>query len=394
MPSGPITRTPARITLPAARRIALAAQGFLDPRPEPGQVTARHLNRVIHRVGVVQIDSVNVLTRSHYLPFFSRLGVYDRATLDRLRDRAPRRLTEYWAHEASLIPPSTWPLLGFRMERAKHEAWGGMRRVHQEHPELVDAVLDEVRRRGPLTARECDGALSVDVPRREGAWGWNWSAVKTALEYLFWAGQITSAGRTTQFERRYVTPDKVLPSRVKVDPETAHLELMRIAARAHGIGTARCLRDYFRLGAAESGRALDTLVASGELELVEVPEWPGLVYLDPAARRPRKAEVEALVSPFDSLVWQRERTQALFGMRYRLEIYTPAQQRLHGYYVLPFVFGDTLVARVDLKADRVAGALIVKRCTWERDAPANARAALDRQLRLMADWLELDGVIA
>ncbi|NHU85485.1 winged helix-turn-helix domain-containing protein [Kocuria sp. JC486] len=394
MPSGPITRTPARITLPAARRIALAAQGFLDPRPEPGQVTVRHLNRVIHRVGVVQIDSVNVLTRSHYLPFFSRLGVYDRATLDRLRDRAPRRLTEYWAHEASLIPPSTWPLLGFRMERAKHEAWGGMRRVHQEHPELVDAVLDEVRRRGPLTARECDGALSMDVARREGAWGWNWSAVKTALEYLFWAGQITSAGRTTQFERRYVTPDKVLPSRANVDPETAHLELMRIATRAHGIGTARCLRDYFRLGAVESGRALDTLVASGELEMVEVPEWPGLVYLDPAARRPRKAEVESLVSPFDSLVWQRERTQALFGMRYRLEIYTPAQQRLHGYYVLPFVFGDTLVARVDLKADRVAGALIVKRCTWERDAPANARAALDRQLRLMADWLELDGVIA
>lgn len=386
--------TPPRISLPAARRIALAAQGFLDPRPAPGRATARQLNRVIDRVGVVQIDSVNVLTRSHYLPFFSRLGPYDRSTLDRLRDRAPRRLVEYWAHEASLIPPETWPLMGFRMERARHEAWGGMRRIQQERPELVAVVLEEVRRRGPITARACDAALAVDIPRRDGNWGWNWSVVKTALEYLFWAGEITSSGRTAQFERLYTVPERILAAPEPVDAETAHEQLVRIAARAHGIGTARCLRDYFRLGAAETGRAIDALVATGELEIVQVPGWSSQVYLHAEARRPRKAHVEALVSPFDSLIWQRERTEALFGMRFRLEIYTPAAQRVHGYYVLPFVYGDTLVARVDLKADRVAGALRVQRCTWEEDAPPEARAALQRQLRAMADWLGLDDVLA
>lgn len=385
-------RAPRRISLPTARRIALAAQGFLDAHPESGNVTARHLQRVINRVGVVQIDSVNVLSRSHYLPFFSRLGRYDRAKLDRLRDREPRRLVEYWAHEASLIPPSTWALLGFRRERAQLEAWGGMRRIQQDHPELVQSVLAEVGARGPLTARECDAALTVDIPRRDGAWGWNWSAVKTALEYLFWSGDITSAGRNAQFERIYVTPEQLALPRETADPETAHRELMRIASRAHGIGTARCLRDYFRLGAAESHRALASLVASGELEIVEVPGWSDRVYLNTSAWIPRKAHVEALLSPFDSLIWQRERTEALFGMRYRLEIYTPAHRRIHGYYVLPFLFGDTLVARVDLKADWVSGRLLVKQCTWEPDAPPEARPALERQLLSLARWLGFDDV--
>lgn len=386
-------RAPRRISLPTARRIALAAQGFLDPRPEPGKVTARHLQRVINRVGVVQIDSVNVLSRSHYLPFFSRLGNYDRAKLDQLRDRHPRRLVEYWAHEASLIPPATWHLLAFRMDRARHEAWGGMRRIQQEHPELVQAVLAEVSERGPLTARQCDAAMTVDIPRREDAWGWNWSAVKSALEYLFWSGEITSAGRTQQFERTYVLPEHLGLSQEPVDSETAHRELVRIAARAHGIGTARCLRDYFRLGAAETGRALASLVADGELEIVSVPGWSDRVYLDTSARIPRKARVEALLSPFDSLIWQRERTEALFGMRYRLEIYTPSHRRIHGYYVLPFLFGDTLVARVDLKADRASGRLLIKQCTWEPDAPTEALPALDHHLQSLADWLGLDEVI-
>lgn len=385
-------RTPRSISLPTARRIALAAQGFLDPRPEPGKVTSRHLQRVINRVGVVQIDSVNVLSRSHYLPFFSRLGSYDRAKLDQFRDRQPRRLIEYWAHEASLIPPSTWPLLEFRRERAKHEAWGGMRRIQQDYPDLVHAVLAEVSRRGPITARECDAAMTVDIPRREGAWGWNWSAVKSALEYLFWSGDITSAGRNAQFERTYVLPECLHLPREPVDSEVAHLELVRIAARAHGIGTARCLRDYFRLGAADTNRALASLVASGDLEIVTVPGWSDRVYLDTSARIPRKAHVEALLSPFDSLIWQRERTEALFGMRYRLEIYTPAHQRIHGYYVLPFLFGDTLVARVDLKADRATGRLLVKRCTWEPDAPPEAFSALQQHLQTVARWLGLHDV--
>ena len=385
------------LTPAAARRIALAAQGFLDPRPAPGAVTARHLNRVIDRVGVVQVDSVNVLTRSHYLPFFSRLGPYDRARLDRLRDRSPRRLVEYWAHEASLIPLQTWPLLAFRRDRARDEAWGGIRRIAQEQPELVERVLAVVASHGPLTARQCDALVEHQVPGRGDGWGWNWSAVKTALEFLFWSGQIISSGRNQQFERAYVLPERILPPELlersrQMDAHGAHVELIRIAARAHGVASLRTLRDHFRLRADESRAAVVDLVAAGELEEVTV-RGLGPAYLHAEVRRPRRAHVEALVSPFDSLVWQRERTEALFGMRFRLEIYTPAAQRLHGYYVLPFVYGDTLVARADLKADRAADALRVQRLTWEPDAPAAAREALAAQLRSMADWLELSDVV-
>lgn len=385
------------LTPAAARRIALAAQGFLDPRPAPGAVTARHLNRVIDRVGVVQVDSVNVLTRSHYLPFFSRLGPYDRARLDRLRDRSPRRLVEYWAHEASLIPPQTWPLLAFRRDRARDEAWGGIRRIAQEQPELVERVLSVVASHGPLTARQCDALVEHQVPGRGDGWGWNWSAVKTALEFLFWSGQIISSGRNQQFERTYVLPERILPPELlersrQMDAHEAHVELIRIAARAHGVASLRSLRDYFRLRADESRAAVVDLVTAGELEEVTV-RGLGPAYLHAEARRPRRAHVETLVSPFDSLVWQRERTEALFGMRFRLEIYTPAAQRLHGYYVLPFVYGDTLVARADLKADRAADALRVQRLTWEPEAPGAAREALAVQLRSMADWLELSDVV-
>lgn len=381
----------AEISRAAARRIALAAQGFLDPRPDPGTATARHLNRVINRVGVIQVDSVNVLARTQYLPFFARLGPYDRGRLDRLRDRSPRRLVEYWAHEASLIPPDTWPLLHFRRERAHREAWTGIRQIAEQHPRLADEVQEVIADAGPLTARECEARLEHQESRRREHWGWNWSAVKTVLEYLFWSGQITSCGRNQQFERRYVEPERLGLDTRAVDPHQAHVELIRIAARAHGVANARCLRDYFRLRRDESDRAIAELVATGELEQVTVPGL-GASYLHAEARRPRRAHVEALVSPFDSLIWQRERTEALFEMRYRIEIYTPREKRVHGYYVLPFVFGDTLVARVDLKADRAADALRVQRLTWEPEAPAAARGALDAQLRLMADWLELSEI--
>ena len=200
---------PVRLTRPAARRIALAAQGFA--RPRPAMPTVRDLQRVLDTVGVVQIDSVNVLVRSQYLPFFSRLGPYDAALLDRARDRAPRRVVEYWAHEASLVPPATWPLLDFRMRRAREDAWGGMRRVARDHPELVGSVLAEVTARGPMTSREVEAALAHDLPREREDWGWNWSLVKNALEHLFWSGQLSSAGRTPQFERRYAHPARVLP---------------------------------------------------------------------------------------------------------------------------------------------------------------------------------------
>ena len=392
---------PERLSLAQARRIALAAQGFADPRPVPGAATTRHLQRVIDRVGIVQIDSVNVLTRSQYLPFFSRLGPYDTALLDRARDRSPRRLVEYWAHEASLIPPTTWPLLGFRMRRALSDSWGGMRRVARDHPALVQAVLAEVTARGPITSREVERALEHDLPRDTSEWGWNWSLVKAALEHLFWAGQISSAGRTAQFERRYASLERVLPRAVAaqtITPEArprdddAFRELMLIAARAHGVGSEQCLRDYFRLKPEQARPALAALVAAGEVRPVEIAGWKRPAYLHREARRPRRVHAEALLSPFDSLIWQRDRTRALYGFDYRLEIYVPAPQRVHGYYVLPFLFGDTLVARVDLKADRAAGVLRLHATHWEPGAPAEAVPALERRLAELAGWLGLAAV--
>jgi uncharacterized protein YcaQ len=388
------------LTRGQARRIAIAAQGFLDPRPEPFAATMRHVQRVVDRVGVVQIDSVNVLARSQYLPFFSRLGPYDTALLDRARDRAPRRLVEYWAHEASLVPPSTWPLLDFRMRAAAEKAWGGMRRILEERPNYVDHVRAELEARGPMTAREVEVGLAHDQPRRTDHWGWNWSEVKQALEYLFWAGQISSVGRTTQFERRYAALAATAPPSLRAawterpgpeaDPER-HLELVRIAARAHGVGTELCLADYFRLRREDARPAIARLVASGELIPVTVPGWKP-AWLHAEARLPRRVHAEALLSPFDSLVWQRERIHALWDFHYRIEIYTPAEKRVHGYYVLPFLHGDALVARCDLKADRLAGVLRCHRVTWEPGAPTEARAALLTNLESMASWLGLGRV--
>lgn len=391
-----------RLTKAQARRVALAAQGFADPRPEPWGAGMRHVQRVIDRVGVVQIDSVNVVARSQYLPFFSRLGPYDTALVDRARDQAPRRLVEYWAHEASLIPPGTWPLLDFRMRRALTESWGGMLRVARDHPDLVQAVCREVDSRGPLSSRQVEVALSHDLPRSKEHWGWNWSLVKAALEHLFWAGQISSAGRTSQFERRYAGLAKVAPPEVRrlwVDPalrppeEDAAVELIRIAAKAHGVGTELCLRDYFRLKGVQARPAIARLVADGELIPVDIEGWDRPAWLHAEARLPRRVHAEALLSPFDSLVWQRERTEALYDFRYRIEIYTPAPLRIHGYYVLPFLYGDRLVARCDLKADRAGGVLRAQQVTWEAGAPLQAREALQRSLAGMADWLGLSGVV-
>ena len=381
----------------AARRIALAAQGFARPRPpQPG---TRDVQRVVDTVAVVQIDSVNVVVRSQYLPFFSRLGPYDRRLVDRARDVAPRRVVEYWAHEASLVPPSIWPLLDFRMRRAREDAWGGMRRVARDHPDLVAAVLAEVARRGPLTSREVEIALEHDLPREREEWGWNWSLVKTALEHLFWSGEVSSAGRTTQFERRYALPSRVLPPALRgpaldiaarPSEDEAFRRLVEISARAHGVGSEQCLRDYFRLAPEQARPAIASLVADGTLLPATIEGWHRPVYLHRDARRPRRVTARALLSPFDSLVWQRDRTRAIFGFDFRLEIYVPEAQRVHGYYVLPFLLGEDLVARVDLKSDRAAGVLRVRNCTWEtgRGGPED-RAELDAELTQLATWLDL-----
>ncbi|GAA4971530.1 winged helix-turn-helix domain-containing protein [Kineococcus glutinatus] len=359
-------------------------------------VTA-HLQRVLERVAVVQIDSVNVLARSHYLPFFSRLGPYDRALLDAACRPPRQRIVEYWAHEASLVAPATHRLLRWRMARVRTDSWGGVRRVAEEAPGLLADVLAVVAERGPLTAREVEALLAAPaaaVPRLH--WGWNWSQVKTACEHLFFAGALTAAGRTAQFERRYDLPERVLPAAVLAapdpDPAEAARELVALSAAAAGVATEAGLRDYFRLRPEPSRRAVAELVEAGVLLPVEVGGWDRPAYLHAGATLPR-VRARALLSPFDSLVWHRERTEQLWGMRLRLEVYTPAAARVHGYYVLPFLLGERLVARVDLKADRAAdggaGVLRVQAAWAEPGAPAGTPSALAAELAELAAWLGL-----
>jgi uncharacterized protein YcaQ len=382
-----------------ARRIALAAQGFAD-RPPAGAVDLRHLRRVVRRVGLLQVDSVNVLARAHYLPLYSRLGPYQRDLLDRAAYRAPRELFEYWGHEASLLPVALHPALRWRMQR--DHGWGGVARIVRDRPDLVRWVLEEVRAKGPLTAAE----IEDDVPVRREHWGWNWTDVKTALEWLFWRGEVLAARRNGAFARVYDVPERVLPPAVLAaptpTPAEAHRELVRVAARALGVAVEKDLRDYFRLSPAASRSAVADLVEAGELIPVSVEGWGQPAYLHAEARLPRWVNAATLVSPFDPLVWERARTERLFGFRYRIEIYVPAAQRVHGYYVLPFLLGDRLVARVDLKADRQAGVLRVP-TAWLEPAPAGRAGrghpdpggvaeALAAELRRLAGWLELSVV--
>jgi uncharacterized protein len=379
-----------RLSTGQARRIALAAQGFAGGRPDRDP-DGWALRSVLDHVGLLQIDSVNVLQRAHYLPLFARLGPYPLELLEKAAWRAPRRLFEYWGHEASLLPVATQPLLRWRMDRAAHEAWGGMRRIQEQRPDLVAQVLDEVRANGPVAASE---VLEHERPKRTGPW-WDWSDVKRAFEWLFWSGQITSA-RRRGFERLYDLPERVLPPEVIATPtpavEDAQRELIRIAARALGVASERDLRDYFRLPVAETRERVSELAEAGELWPVEVEGWKPAAYLDPAARLPRSVSARALVGPFDSLVWERSRAERLFGFRYRIEIYVPAPKRVHGYYVLPFLLGDRLVARVDLKSDRAAGVLRVQAAHVEDGAPRDTAAELAAELELMAGWLGLGGV--
>jgi len=390
-----------RLSAVAARRIALAAQGFAEPRPT-GRIDARHIRRVFDRVALLQLDSVSALCRSHYLPVFARLGPYPRPLLDRMAvhtgsGRTPRvvperrELFEYWGHEASLLPVAYQPLLRWRMARADLEAWGSVRRLRRERPALIEEVLALVTERGPLRAAETGYARSSSRPAM-----WDWHDGKIALEYLFFSGRVT-AERRRNFERLYDLTERVLPAAVLNAPtpseEEAQRELLRISARSLGVATEPDLGDYFRLPRAASKAGVAELLAAGEIEPVSVEGWEAPAYLWPAARRPRRVVARALLSPFDSLIWRRERTERLFSFRYRLEIYTPAAKRVHGYYVLPFLLGEELVARVDLKADGAAGALRVLGAYLEDGQDAGEVAPeLAAELALMAGWLGLERV--
>ena len=378
-----------------ARRIALAAQGFADARPT-GAVTRRHLGRVLGRTSVLQIDSVNVLARAHYLPLFSRLGPYPTALVDTASYRSPRLLFEYWTHVAALTPVELHPLLRWRMAEAERHAWDAMKRIARESPDLVAWVRAEVAERGPVTAAQLEG----DLPRPAKVdWGWNWSDAKTALEWLFRTGEVAVAGRTAGFARVYDIPERVLPPEVLAAPtpteEEAFRELVRIAARALGVAAEPELRDYFRLKGPRFTRALRELVEEGTLIPVTVAGWSRRGYLYAGARMPRRVDVATLVSPFDPLVWERGRTERLFGFHYRIGIYTVPEDREHGYYALPFLLGDTLVGRVDLKADRKAGVLRVAGAWAEAGQDVRAVAArLGPVLEEVADWLGLESVVA
>ncbi len=377
-----------QISLKAARRLALAAQGFGRTRPEAPD--RRHVRDLIRRLGVVQMDSVNVLTRTHYLPKFARLGAYSHGALEAEAWGPRRSLFEYWGHEASLLPLETQPLLRWRMDRARDGAmWTGLARFGRERRDYIDGVLAEIERRGPVT-----GGDFASGPRGAPGW-WEWSDGKRALEWLFWAGLITTKTRRG-FERVYDLTERALPSRILDLPTPseadAQRDLVRIAARTMGVATLADLRDVFRLPLAETRARVADLVEAGELTPVTVEGWRHTAYLSPDARAPRKVTGDALLSPFDNLIWTRDRTERLFGVRVRLEIYTPADRRLHGYYVLPFLQDEAITARVDLKADRKAGTLLVQAAWREPDATPDTPARLAAELTRMAGWLGLERV--
>ncbi|TNB79473.1 winged helix-turn-helix domain-containing protein [Pseudomonas sp. Fig-3] len=377
-------------TLKQARRLALAAQGF-DGRPTSASVQPARLNRLIERLGVLQIDSVNALVRSHYLPLFSRLGHYTPDLLDQAAWSQGRRRTlfEYWGHEASLLPLAMYPLMRWRMERASRGEgiYRQLAQFGQERQDVIRRVLASVREQGAVGA----GSLSTRQ-EKAGPW-WDWSAEKHALEWLFAAGEVTVAGRRG-FERLYDLPERVFPSSVLQQPlpdePQAQRALLLHAAQALGVGTEKDLRDYFRLDPADSRGRLAELEEAGELVRCQVQGWKQPAWCRPTAKIPRKVAASALLSPFDSLVWERSRTERLFDFRYRLEIYTPAHKRVYGYYVLPFLHNERIAARVDLRAERALGRLAVHAVHEEEPGlDEEGMQALAVSLRRLADWLGL-----
>lgn len=371
-----------------ARRIALAAQGFLDKRH--ATPTMRTFQRTLDRTGVLQVDSVNVLQRAHFMPLYSRMGPYDVQLLRRAAEQRPRRVVEYWAHVQALMPVDLWPEMQHRM--ATYRRQRGKWSFVDADPELEQNLLAEVRDRGASTARDLDDGL----PRTKEHWGWNWSETRKVLDFLFMAGDLAVAGRNSQFEILYDLPERVIPAGVLARPTpsvaAADLELVRRASVSHGVATARCLADYYRMRVDHTRAAIATLVESGELLPVSVEGWKRPAYLHRDARVPRRVNARALLSPFDPVVWERERAERLFDFHYRIEIYTPAHKRVHGYYVLPFLLRERIVGRVDLKADRKSGRLVVKAAYAEPGAPPDTAEELSAELLELAGWLGLSAI--
>ncbi len=373
------------LSLDEARRLALAAQGFGEKRPR--SPTVRHLRNTIHRLGLLQIDAVNVVCVAHYMVPFSRLGPYDRAAFDHLIYRSGE-FAEHWAHEISIVPIESWPLLRFRRETDRVRPWG-FEKVLEERADYAAWVLEEVRRRGPLAADELPPP--DDGPHRIPG-SWIGTVMRGVLEAHFLRGKLAAAGRRSDFSRLYDLTERLIPTEHhsrNVEYDEGRRAVLLQAARAHAVGTAKDLADYFRMPVGEAKPRLRELVESGQLQEARVEGWREIAYLDPKAKAPRKLEAAALLSPFDPLIWSRPRVERLFGFEYRVEIFVPPAKRKYGFYVLPFLLGDKLVARVDLKADRANGRLVVRRKWFEGRKTAAVSEALAAEIRVLARWLGL-----
>ena len=385
-----------KLTSGQARRVAVAAQGFAEPKPV-GSVTRSHLRRLVSRIQVLQLDSVSVAVRAHYAPIFSRLGPYDRGVLERAAwshsARSPRLLVEYWAHEAALMAVDDWPLLRWRMREYADGRWG--KEIVRKNRQLAADVVAAVAELGPSTAGQIEAHLAAEPRGRKGPW-WDRSDTKWVAEALFASGTLTT-GTRVGFARHYDLSERVLPPDVfarEVTDADAIRELVLRSATALGVATETDIRDYFRLGAGQAKPVIADLVAEGELEAVEVDGWTAPAYLRAGQVVPRVNRGTALLCPFDPLIFFRPRVERLFGFHYRIEIYVPEAKRQFGYYVWPFLLDGELVGRVDLKADRTRGALLVPGAFVEpgRD-PDRVAAALASELRTMATWLGLEDVV-
>jgi uncharacterized protein YcaQ len=382
------------LSIADARALALAAQGFDTPRPA-NKATQRHVNSLISRLGVIQIDSVNVLVRSQELPLFSRLGNHDRNAIPKATES--QKLFEYWGHEAAHLPVEIHPLFRWKMEAArlgKARHWG-LTSFYDDNKTFVKRMLKHVETNGPTTARE----LSTRTEKRgadKKTW-WDWDESKTALEYLFLTGQLMSRGRGTDFARIYDTPERVLPMNILNAPtpteHSARKQLLVRSAIAQGVATATDLADYYRQKPAAVKPLITELLEEGELREVAVEGWAEKAFVHRSAKLPKQLHATALLSPFDSLVWCRPRNERLFDFHYRIEIYTPKEKRKFGYYVLPFMMNGQMVGRVDLKSDRANSKLLVHSVHTEKGIKRTMiNDALDNELRAMAFWLELDEV--